>query len=93
MNRASKVAGYKLAKVIIRYFRQVDNMLHSFKMKEQLYQIGDEINRVMNLYNLPLQNKFTTNEENHYHFENDHPSEVLLGYVWDKKLRIHSYPT
>ena len=84
MNCASKLARYNLAKVIIKYFRQVDNTLYSFKNKEQLYQIGDEINRVMNLYNLRLQNKFTTNKNNHYDFENDHPSEVLLGYVWNK---------
>ena len=38
----------------------------------------------MTLYNLPLQNKLMTNKDNHYYFENDHPSEVLLGYVWDK---------
>ena len=39
----------------------------------------------MNLYNLPLQNKFTTNQENHYDFENDHPTELLLGYIWEKR--------
>ena len=53
VNRTSKVARYDLAEVFIKYFRQVDNVLYSFKDKDQLYQICDEIKRIMTLYNLP----------------------------------------
>ena len=33
-----------LAKLVILYFRQVDNFLYSFKSKETLHKIGFEIN-------------------------------------------------
>ena len=85
MELVAKEANDDLAKFINRFYRQVDNLIYSFKTKDQLYKIGTEIDRIMTLHNLPLQLKFSTNQANHFDFASDHPEEVLPGYNWDKK--------
>ena len=75
-----------LAALVILYFRQVDNFLYSFRSKEMIYKVGFKIDRVMKDHNLHLQLPFSTTQQDHYDFELDHSSEVVLGYEWDKVL-------
>ena len=74
------------AALVMLYFHQVDNFLYSFSTKEALYKVGFEIDKVMTTHNLNLQLPFSTTQQDHYNFETDHSSEVVLGYEWDKVL-------
>ena len=65
LNRVSNFARTELAKLIIKYFRAVDNMLHSFETKEQMIAIAEEIDEVMTSFNFPLQRPYTTAAAHH----------------------------
>merc|ERR1711888_123193 len=74
-----------MVEITLRYLRQVDNMLNSFRTKQELELLGEEIYKLMRKYNLPLQFKFSSIERAHPDWEADTPVETLLGYQWDKR--------
>ena len=74
----------KIVQIIIKYNRQVYNIMFSLKTKEMLEHIGNEINTIMNRNNLQLQILYSTNKANHYDFSLEAPSEVVVGYIWNK---------
>ena len=68
LDDVAEQAVIKVVKVIIKYFRQVDNVMYLMKTKEMLVKVGLEINNLMNQHNLQLQIPYSTNKESHYNF-------------------------
>ena len=68
MKEVAKATDDHMAKFIILYFRAVDNLLYSFRSKEELYKVGYEINRIMTQHNFPLQIPFSTSQAHHNDF-------------------------
>ena len=77
-----------MVEITLRYLRQVDNMLNSFRTRLELETLGEEIYKLMRKYNLPLQLKFSSIEEAHPDWEADTRVETLLGYEWDKRTDL-----
>ena len=70
------------ARLILEFFRLVDNMTYSFRNKEPMITCAKEIESELNKYSLPLKNTFDTNDPT---LPEDKSSEIIYGYVWCKK--------
>ena len=88
LTKVAKTTNIPQAALVMLFFCQVDNFLYSFSTKEALHEIGFKIDKVMTKNNLNLQPPFSTTKQDHYDFEIDHSSEVVLGYQWDKILDL-----
>merc|ERR1711867_301384 len=75
----------RMTRVTLLFLRQVDNMLNSFRTQQELEFVGEEIFKLMEKYNLPLQMKFSSIERAHPDWEADTPVETLMGYRWNKR--------
>ena len=85
IERVAEEATTRVVKITLLFLRQVDNLLSSFRTQQELETVGEEIFKLMEKHNLPLQMKFSSIEKAHPDWEADTPVETLMGYRWNKR--------
>ena len=74
-----------IAKFILTYLRLVDNILSSFRTKDEWIRVATVINEVLSEYSLDLKNIGETTMEFTDNWNNDDWLDIIFGYIWDKK--------
>ena len=84
LDEVANSVDHPTSNLIISNFCIVDNLLFLFQSPAEMHEVAGVIKETMVHHSLPLQQPSTTSNKYHPDFKEDHPSEVVLGYLWCK---------